>query len=52
MNFKEGKSINLKLKHSDGSEDLIECNHTYNESQIDWFKAGSALNKIKADNKA
>ncbi len=50
--FQEGKSIHLKLVHADGSEDIIECEHTYNDSQIAWFKAGSALNKIKEDNKA
>lgn len=48
--FQEGKSIHLRLKHADGSEDVIECDHTYNESQIAWFRAGSALNKIKAEN--
>ena len=50
--FQEGKSIHLKLVHADGSEDTIEVEHTYNDSQIAWFKAGSALNKIKEDNKA
>lgn len=50
--FQEGKSIHLKLVHADGTEDTIECEHTYNDSQIAWFKAGSALNKIKEDNKA
>lgn len=50
--FQEGKSISLRLKHADGSEDVIECDHTYNASQIAWFRAGSALNKIKAENKA
>ncbi len=50
--FQEGKSISLRLKHADGSEDVIECDHTYNESQIAWFRAGSALNKIKAENKS
>lgn len=50
--FQEGKSIHLKLVHANGTEDTIECEHTYNDSQIAWFKAGSALNKIKEDNKA
>lgn len=50
--FAEGKPIHLKLSHADGSEDIIACNHTYNNGQIAWFRAGSALNKIKADNKA
>ncbi|MDZ7847652.1 MAG: aconitate hydratase [Owenweeksia sp.] len=50
--FAEGKPILLKFTHADGSADTIECNHTYNAGQIAWFKAGSALNKIKEDNKA
>jgi aconitate hydratase len=37
-------------KHADGSEDTIVCNHTYNAQQIDWFRAGSALNLIKQQN--
>ena len=50
--FSEGKPIHLKFTHSDGSSDVIECRHTYNEGQIEWFKAGSALNLIKMQNKA
>ena len=50
--FAEDKPIHLKAVHKDGSEDVIECQHTYNDTQIGWFKAGSALNKIKEDNKA
>ena len=42
-----GKSVTLKFIHADGSEDLVETNHTYNENQIEWFKAGSALNLIR-----
>ena len=45
--FAPGKPLTLKVKHSDGTEDTIVTNHTYNESQIEWFKAGSALNLIK-----
>ena len=45
--FAPGKQLTLQLVHSDGSEDTIKLNHTYNDSQIDWFKAGSALNLIK-----
>jgi aconitate hydratase len=36
------------FNHADGSSDTIQVNHTYNESQIGWFVAGSALNLIKA----
>ena len=45
--FAPGKSLTLVLKHNDGSEDIIKANHSYNENQIEWFKAGSALNLIK-----
>lgn len=34
------------LKHADGSKDEVLLNHTYNEQQIEWFKAGSALNRM------
>lgn len=45
--FAPNKPITLKFKHTDGSEDVIKANHTYNENQIEWFKAGSALNLIR-----
>lgn len=45
--FTPGKQLTLVLNHVDGSEDKIIANHTYNKNQIDWFKAGSALNLIK-----
>ena len=48
--FAPGKSLNLEVIHADGSLDMIACNHTYNEAQIDWYRAGSALNLIKAQN--
>ncbi|NOX65883.1 MAG: aconitate hydratase, partial [Chlorobi bacterium] len=46
-----GKQLKLIVKHSDGSSDEIMLNHTMNENQIEWFKAGSALNLIAAQNK-
>ncbi len=46
-NFASGKQLTLVLNHADGSADKIIANHTYNENQIEWFKAGSALNLIK-----
>ena len=49
--FKPEKPLKLMLKHSDGTKELILCNHTYNNIQIDWFKAGSALNLIRLNNK-
>jgi aconitate hydratase len=35
------------LHHADGTSDKVKLNHTYNEQQIEWFKAGSALNLIR-----
>lgn len=49
--FKPGKNLKLVLTHEDGSKDEIEACHTYNEAQIEWFKAGSALNLIRKQNK-
>ena len=48
--FKPGKTISLEFIHADETSDIIECNHTYNSNQIDWFRAGSALNMISAQN--
>ncbi|MDN3202588.1 aconitate hydratase [Algoriphagus sediminis] len=45
--FAPGKPMTVVLKHADGSSNSITVNHTYNEGQIEWFKAGSALNLIK-----
>ena len=47
-----GKQITIEVVHGDGSTDIIMANHTYNEAQIEWFKAGSALNLIKEQNSA
>ncbi len=44
--FKPGNSLKLVANHSDGTCDEIVVNHTFNENQIEWFKAGSALNLI------
>lgn len=46
--FTPGKPLTVVLHHADGSKNEIKVNHTYNEGQIGWFKAGSALNLIKA----
>ena len=48
--FAPGKQLTLEVVHADGSSDTIKLNHTYNAQQIEWFKAGSALNLIKAQN--
>lgn len=49
--FAPGKQYTLIVKHSDGSVDEIKLNHTFNERQFEWFKAGSALNLIAKANK-
>ena len=49
--FAPDKPISIKVRHKDGSEDVIVTNHTYNENQIEWYKSGSALNLIKERNK-
>lgn len=46
--FAPDRQLTVELVHADGSKDLIKLNHTYNAAQIEWFKAGSALNLIKA----
>jgi len=50
--FTAGKQLAIEVVHADGSSDTIMTNHTYNEAQIEWFKAGSALNLIKQQNGA
>lgn len=46
--FKAGVPLTLVFNHKDGTKDEIKANHTYNDQQIEWFKAGGALNIIKA----
>lgn len=50
-NFQEGKNLAVVLHHSDGSSESFEVAQTYNENQFEWFKAGSALNLIKRNQK-
>jgi len=45
--FAPGKQLTMVFHHADGSSDTINVNHTYNEQQIEWFKAGAALNIIR-----
>jgi aconitate hydratase len=47
--FAPGKSLSLLLHHKDGTSATIQCNHTYNDQQIEWFKAGGALNIIRRE---
>ena len=49
--FAPKKQLTLEVLHQDGSSDQIKLNHTYNAQQIEWFKAGSALNLIRANTK-
>lgn len=44
--FTPGVPLTIVIHHKDGSTEEIKANHTYNEGQIEWFKAGSALNLI------
>jgi aconitate hydratase len=46
--FAPGKALSMVLNHKDGSKDTITLNHTYNKQQIEWFKAGGALNVIRS----
>lgn len=46
--FAPGQSLTVVLNHKDGSSDRITVNHTYNEQQIEWFRAGGALNVIRS----
>lgn len=45
--FAPGQPLTVVLHHADGSSDRISVNHTYNQQQIEWFKAGGALNIIR-----
>jgi aconitate hydratase len=46
VDFAPGKPLSIEFVHADGSKDVILANHSYNEGQIGWYKAGSALNLI------
>ena len=47
--FQPGKNLTVVLNHADGTSDSFEVAHTYNRAQIDWVRAGSALNKIREE---
>lgn len=49
-NFTPGVPLQIKLNHADGSSYTFDVNHTYNQAQINWYKAGSALNLIRQQN--
>ena len=45
--FAPNEPLTIVLNHADGTKDEISVNHTYNAQQIEWFKAGAALNIIR-----
>ena len=45
--FAPGRQVTMVLHHADGKTESVKLNHTYNLQQIEWFKAGSALNLIR-----
>ncbi|NLA49226.1 MAG: aconitate hydratase [Bacteroidales bacterium] len=47
QDFAPGKPVTLILHHDDGTRNTIFANHSYNESQFEWFRAGSAINLIR-----
>jgi aconitate hydratase len=47
--FNANTPLSLVIHHADGSQDTIKVNHSYNDQQIEWFKAGGALNVIRAE---
>ncbi|WP_217604666.1 aconitate hydratase [Chitinophaga sp. GbtcB8] len=47
--FTPGKTLTVVVNHKNGTSDSITVNHTYNEQQIEWFKAGGALNVIRSE---
>ena len=47
--FNANTPLILVIHHADGSQDTIQVNHSYNDQQIEWFKAGGALNVIRAE---
>ncbi|MEQ1675716.1 MAG: aconitate hydratase [Chitinophagaceae bacterium] len=47
--FTPGKPLQLVLNHANGTSETIEVNHSYNQQQIEWFKAGGALNVIRSE---
>jgi len=46
-----GRQVKIILNHTDGTKDTIFANHSYNQAQIEWFRAGSALNLIRNKNR-
>jgi aconitate hydratase len=49
--FAPSKNLTIRLNHADGTKESFEVKHTYNQQQIEWYRAGSALNKIRENMK-
>jgi len=49
--FSPGRTLTVQLNHSDGTRQKLQVCHSYNESQIGWFRSGSALNLIRKKDK-
>ena len=49
QSFAPGRQLTIVLHHSDGTQEQFTVNHSYNDQQIEWVQAGSALNKIRRD---
>jgi len=49
--FEQGKPLKVSLNHADGTREEFTVSHSYNQVQIEWFKAGSALNLIRMKQK-
>ena len=47
-NFSKGLPLTLETVHSDSVKEIVLLSHSYNANQIEWFKAGAALNIIRA----
>lgn len=45
--FAPGKPLTCEITHADGKKEQIKLNHSFNDLQITWFRAGSALNRMK-----
>ena len=43
------QNLRIALYHADGTAESFEVKHTYNAQQIEWYRSGSALNKIRKD---
>ncbi len=50
VDFAPNKNLKIEVIHSDHSKSVIEAKHTYNQQQIQWYRAGSALNLLRENN--